>query len=164
MAPGITDPGRFVVKRYPRIMRQNRLTVALVVCLAVPIGLTGCAQIGDGITGGVEQAIEDATGGALDVNLSGGLPDGFPAEDVPLVDGDVMGASTTIDGKAGWVVNVTAKDSGDAASEALTGAGFTETGRASNADGSVVHLASDAYQVTVVASTDTVIYSVVPAA
>jgi hypothetical protein len=148
----------------PSQRRTQRLTVALLVCLAVPAALTGCAQIGETVTGGVEQAIEDATGGALDVNLSGGLPDGFPEDAVPLVSGDVMGASTTIDGRAGWVVNVTAKDSGDAASDALTGAGFTETGSASNADGSVVHLASDAYEVTVVSSAETVIYTVVPVA
>ena len=145
-------------------VKRLQLTLAVFVALAVPAALGGCAQIGAGITGGVEQAIKDATGGALDVSLSGGLPDGFPKDAVPLVDGDVMGASTTIDGKAGWVVNVAATDSGDAASEALIDAGFAETGRASNADGAVVHLASDDYQVTVVSAAESVIYTVVPAA
>lgn len=145
-------------------MPRIRLTVALLACLAIPTALTGCTQIGEGITGGVEQAIEDATGGALDVKLSGGVPDGFPTDAVPLVDGNVMGAETTIDGKAGWVVNVTAQDSGDAASEALTTAGFTESGRVSNADGSVVHLSGDGYDVTLVSTPETVIYTVVPVA
>lgn len=145
-------------------MLTKRLTLALLACLVVPTVLTGCTQIGETITGGVEHAVEDATGGALDVNLSGGLPDGFPQDAVPLVDGDIMGASTTVNGKAGWVVNVTASDAGDAASEALTGAGFTETSRASNADGAVVNFSSDAHEVTVVSSAETVIYTVVPVA
>ncbi|MBG6239364.1 hypothetical protein IWX78_002343 [Mycetocola sp. CAN_C7] len=143
-------------------MPRPRLVILVLACLVTPITLTGCTQIGDGISGGVEQAIEDASGGALDVNLSGGLPEGFPEAEVPLVPGDVMGAATTVNGTAGWVVNVTAQDAGDAASELLTDAGFTETGRASNADGSVLSTTSDSFQVTVVSSPDTVVYTVVP--
>ncbi len=66
---------------------------------------------------------------SIDVNIGGDLPAGFPADDVPLIDGDIITAGGTAE-EGIWIVNVRSTDSVDEArTEAaglLTAAGYTQ--------------------------------------
>lgn len=107
----------------------------------------------------VQDAVREATGG--DVQLSEGVPEGFPTDAVPLIDGSVRGATQTKDATTHWVVLVSGDVSADEAEQALTDAGFTVDDEVSTADlGSVMTLSSDAYDVTVVGASDSVLYTV----
>lgn len=83
------------------------------------------------VAGGIDGALDTALKGAK-VTSDGQLPDGFPTKEVPLVDGTVLGGGSGPDG-TGWVaqVRVGSVDEFEAASDALTRAGYTESvGRA----------------------------------
>ncbi|MFZ2963975.1 MAG: hypothetical protein WA006_04740, partial [Rhodoglobus sp.] len=103
---------------------RKRITVpvAIVLALAVTPALSGC------FGNPVEQIIEGATGG--DVDLGGAsVPDGFPGE-VPLIQGEVVfGAS--IGNAEGRIWNVTIKVANAGALDQivsqLEGAGFTSS-------------------------------------
>jgi hypothetical protein len=132
---------------------RKRITVpvAIVLGLALAPALTGC------FGNPIEQIIEGATGG--DVDLGGAsVPDGFPGE-VPLIQGEVVfGAS--IGNDEGRVWNVTIKVAGAGAIEdivaQLEGAGFTSTEGfgGSTAEGGTAILENASYGVLVVVSQD----------
>jgi hypothetical protein len=116
------------------------VTAAAALSLTTSLALTGCFgnpldQLTDKIAEGsaqqgAEKLIEGMTGGDLDIDLGGELPDDFPSE-VPLIDGKVITSTAmTIDDGRSWMVNLSVKDGKAAAEEAraaLTSAGFEET-------------------------------------
>jgi hypothetical protein len=99
------------------------LPFAIVIALAITPTLAGC------FGNPVESIIEGATGG--DVDLGGAeLPDGYPVDAVPVIDGEILfGMGVGTDGAKAW--NVTVKVSGVAAIDdikaQLIAAGFTES-------------------------------------
>lgn len=137
----------------------------LVAAAAAVLSLTAC---GGGSDNAIEQAIEDATGGSVDINTdgdgnvqidtedgsfsSGGsaeVPDDFPS-DVPLPDG--IGLTTTLSDESGWYLYY---ESGDLTAEycedflaSYEDAGFTEDTRF-EASGDLTGIySSDQYSVT----------------
>lgn len=100
------------------------------------------------------------------VSMGGDLPEGFPEDDIPLVDGDVLLA---MGGEGqGWQVSI-AVDAGaeDAMAEArglLEGAGFTVDEEAVMGDMTTATFSSDGYNVYLTAAEaegqTTVIYSI----
>lgn len=124
--------------------------VAIVLALALTPALTGC------FGNPVESIIEGATGG--DVDLGGtSLPDGYPADEVPVIDGDILfgGALGDANGK---VFNVTVKVADASAIDTikgqLEGAGFTAQLGGDTTGGSTYIGSSDAWGVLVVVSED----------
>ena len=99
--------------------RPLTAAVALATVLVLAPVLAGC--------GSIEGLIEQATGGEVNVSI-GSLPDGWPDE-VPVIDGDIIGGGVaeTDDGQP--VYNVTIKvDEGafDAIKSQLEDAGFEQ--------------------------------------
>lgn len=135
-------------------------TLALLAALVLAPTLAGCSVVESTVKGSIEQGIRDATGGDFDVNLDEGLPEGYPADAVPVVEGTVNGGRGTVDGKVTYVVTVQAADAATAAKDALVAAGFTIDAEVANGDGSIVTLSTTAYDVKLVASPDTILYTV----
>ncbi|MFD4420816.1 hypothetical protein ACFWN7_04830 [Agromyces sp. NPDC058484] len=136
-------------------------TVVAIAGLSVAL-LTGCIgnPVEDLVSQGVEDAVEGATGG--EVNVDGELPEGFPAS-VPLVDGDVS-FSAGAGGVEGWVVIITSSASDPVAEAAteLEGAGFTEdTTVAGGGVGAKVYSNAE-YLVLLAGDGSTVTYTVTP--
>jgi hypothetical protein len=133
---------------------RKRITVplAIVLALAITPALSGC------FGNPLEQIIEGATGG--DVDLGGkAIPDGFPTNEVPLIAGEIQfgGSIGTADAK---VYNVTFKVTGaspvDAIKAQLEGAGFTTETEFSGdgAEGGTLIYTSPAWGVLVVVGKD----------
>lgn len=105
---------------------RTRFTVPIAIALALVItpALSGC------FGNPLESIIEGATGG--DVDLGGtSLPDGYPASEVPLLNGDIVFGGS-IGNEEGRVFNVTIKVAGagaiDEIKAQLEGAGFVSQG------------------------------------
>lgn len=121
---------------------RTSLTKSLVVAvaLATTLSLSGCFgnpldQIGDKINEGIaegaaEKLIEGATGGDLNLETDGSMPDGFPSE-VPVLDGKVQSSmGMTVEGTKMWMVSFVVDDAKSAvnlAREKLLAAGFEES-------------------------------------
>ena len=125
--------------------------------------LTGCfGNPADLVNGGVEDAIESATGG--DVSLGGELPADFPTS-IPLIDGDVTfaGGAGDADGK-GWVVVLTssAADPVADAAAALEGAGFTADTTMTGGDAGARIYTNAEYFVLLAGEGETLTYTVTP--
>ncbi|PJJ62252.1 hypothetical protein [Compostimonas suwonensis] len=142
-------------------VRRTRLTLTLALAGALVIAplLSGC--IGNPLEGGIEQVIKDQTGEDVDLNIDGGVPEGFPAE-VVLIDGTASGLGSTVEGKQGWVVTVEAANALDAAKEKLVAAGFTVDNDLSTDGGGIVQLSNGTYTVGLLGSADGVVYTVTP--
>ena len=84
--------------------RTRSLPTILAVATALVLAptLTGC--------GGIEGLIEQATGGEVNVSI-GSLPDGWPDE-IPVIDGEIIGGGTAADddGNPGWNVTITVEN------------------------------------------------------
>jgi len=129
---------------------RKRVTVplAIVLVLAMTPALSGC------FSNPLEQIIEGATGG--DVDLGGTtVPDGFPTSEVPLLDGSIQfGGAITQDGATVYniTMNVPGSSPVDTIQGQLEGAGFTAqtefTGDA--AEGGTLIYTSDKWGVLVV--------------
>jgi hypothetical protein len=107
--------------------KKPALILALALAAVLTPSLTSCANPVEQL---VEGAVEQAGGGDVDLNSDGGLPDGFPANEVPLYDGEViggMGAGTAETG-GGWTVIIAVEDDREAVftsiDQQLTAAGF----------------------------------------
>jgi len=111
----------------------------------------------EGLTGTVQQAVEDAAGevlGGAGVTTDGTLPESFPS-DVPLVEGTVRGGGSGPEG-SGWVAQVTvAPDAFAAAQQRLEQAGYTASGVDSDADSGFGTFTGSTYRVLLTVSTDT---------
>ncbi len=115
--------------------------------------LSGCGLAENAVEGAVEQAVErgveEATGADLEttddgftmktedgeftMGSDGSLPDGFPENEVPLVDGDIIQTAKVADGtQDAFHVTVDSPGDfdtvGDKAMELLEGAGYTVAG------------------------------------
>jgi hypothetical protein len=162
--------------RYPRrvpIRSKSLLRPAAALALAAGLvgGLTACGSgspvdniVGgaidssvEGLTGTVQQAVEDAAGevlGGAGITTDGTLPESFPS-DVPLVEGTVRGGGAGPEG-SGWVAQVTvAPDAFAAAQQRLEEAGYTASGVDSDADSGFGTFTGTAHRVVLTVSTDT---------
>jgi hypothetical protein len=100
---------------------SSRLTVAIVAAaLAIVPTVSACS------VNPIESAIEQATGGNVDVGGTS-IPDDFPAE-VPLIDGEVVSAfGVGSEAEKAWNVTIKVADASalDTIKSQLEGAGFT---------------------------------------
>jgi hypothetical protein len=113
-------------------MRSSRKVIALALAGALALGiaplLAGCSpeQL---VQDAVQNAVKDATGVDVDVNMDGKtLPDDFPAE-VPVISGEItLSGSVGAGGEKVWTVVFRTSDLAagyDEAKSKLTGAGYT---------------------------------------
>lgn len=102
--------------RAPFRSRLTAVLLAVVVAIGVPVTLSGCSI--------ARNVVEGATG--VDIG-DGGIPDDFPTDQVPLIEGEVVfgGSGGTADAR-GWNVTVEVTDGTafDTAKAALEAAGF----------------------------------------
>jgi hypothetical protein len=134
---------------------RTRITapLAILIALAVTPALAGC------FGNPVESIIEGATGGNVDLG-GAKVPDDYPTDKVPLIDGEVVyGLGLGKDGAKAW--NVTIKVSGidavDTIKSQLTAVGFTQTDApvgGKTGDGATLILESADYGALVVVSKD----------
>ncbi|MCS5715256.1 hypothetical protein NVV95_11935 [Herbiconiux sp. CPCC 205716] len=107
--------------------KKPALILALALAVVLTPTLTSCANPVEQL---VEGAVEQAGGGDVDLNSDGGLPDGFPSDEVPLADGEIVGGmgAGSVDSGGGWTVIVRVGDDREAAftaiDEQLKAAGF----------------------------------------
>jgi hypothetical protein len=136
----------------PTIRQRITVPIAIALALAITPALAGC------FGNPVETIIEGATGG--DVDLGGtSLPDGYPASEVPIIDGEIVfgGALGNDEGK---VFNVTVKvaDAGalDTIKAQLEAVGFVSQvgGSANGGDGGTYVGTTDKWGVLVVVTKD----------
>lgn len=143
---------------------KTRAALAASVAVFASVALAGCfANPIEGLVkGGVEQAVEGATGG--DVSLGGQLPAGFPSE-IPLIDGEIgFGGSAGEGSEAGWVVTIQS-EAADPIAEArakLEAAGFTAEAGFEGDTGSLAAYRNERYGVVVAGETGGVLYTVTP--
>lgn len=147
----------------PPITVSRRLAVALAATATAALLFTGCsANPLEGIVNqGVEDAIEGATGG--DVDLGGELPADFPTS-VPLLDGEISFSGGA--GQAeGWIVVLTssAADPVAEASAELEAAGFTRDTNVSGDSANAAVYSDDEYLVIVAADGGNLSYTVTAA-
>jgi hypothetical protein len=138
---------------------RSRAVIAVATCSVAASLLTGCNPV-DLVQQGVEDAVEDATGG--DVSI-GELPEDFP-ESVPVIEGDItVGAGGSTDAP-GWTVVITseAADPMADATAALEAAGFTDDGAISGGGGGAARYSDGEYDVLVVGQGKSVSYTVTP--
>lgn len=158
--------------------RRRRLGAALGTVLLVALPLSGCGgedspslkdvlDIADGEGSidtdgdGKDDLSVDRDGEDVKIESGDGsiaigeeLPDDFPVDDVPLVEGKVVQGTTYAAGDSvGWTVGVVHDDAVpatlDRVAAELTGAGFEELSRFSAEDGAVLGVTKDDYTVQV---------------
>ncbi|KRC58633.1 hypothetical protein ASE14_18980 [Agromyces sp. Root81] len=138
---------------------HRRAGAAAVIAAVTALLLSGCfANPGDLVNKGVEDAIEDATGG--DVSLGGELPADFP-ESVALIDGDIAFAAGA-GGSEGWIVMISSSAAdpvGDAAAK-LEAAGFTKDTTLSGDAASALVYSDSEYLVLLAGDGEAVSYTV----
>jgi ABC-type glycerol-3-phosphate transport system substrate-binding protein len=136
------------ILKHTRILAlAGLLTIGLSGCFANPVEQLVQNRVEDAVEG----AVEDAAGS--DVDLGGTtLPDGFPSDAVPVIEGEIVyGAGM---GGEAWAVMVKVADRDAAYAEVkqlLTDKGFETTMESSAEGGAFAIFTSDAYvaQVTV---------------
>lgn len=132
-------------KAFPNIDAVNtRIATALAVLPATALALTGCSAIGDAVSEEIseqvsEEIIEQAGGEGVDVDINDGevsvetssgsftvgggeIPDDYPSEFAPLVDGDPASVvrNETEDGVS-FIISIAVDDDFDTAVEEATG-------------------------------------------
>jgi hypothetical protein len=131
---------------------RTRITAPIAIALALVMApaLTGC------FANPVESIIEGATGGQVDLGGTS-LPDGYPTDEVPVIDGDILFGGSLGDGN-GMVYNVTVKVADASAIDTikaqLEGVGFTTQLGGDTTGGATYIGSSDAWGVLVVVSED----------
>ena len=135
---------------------------AIVLMLGVAPTLVACSgnPVEDMVNQGLKQGLgTDAPD--IDMNSDGGLPDGYPSDDVPIIDGEISsGFSATQDGQTIYTVQVKAPGGLQSAKEKLIAAGF-EVGSDVSQDGTgLVTLEKEPYSVSLTGSDDGVLYLV----
>ena len=132
--------------------------VALVIA---GLGLSGCGDdetvtMPDGSKVSADSDGKSATikTGDGEITVGKGLPDGFPAEDVPVIDGEIVGGAKGVDGGPyAWSVILKAKgETGDVfaeLSEKLKNTGFTADRSMQMGTVSTGMFKSDKYEVSV---------------
>jgi hypothetical protein len=154
-------------------MRSNPRAAILALGFVVVLLLSGCSPFGAGTatgggTGGTGQsggsdpqdestAQDDPTTespGDVDLGELGGLPETFPSDEIPIINGDV---ALGVDLGTGWSLLIRVDDTEAAfadASAKLTAAGFETVAEQSAPEGSFGVFENDKYQVQLTA-TDT---------
>ena len=130
-----------------------RLGSAVLIASAMALGTSGCfaGPVEQIVNDTAEQAIEDAGGGDVDVNIRGGsVPDGWP--DLPVPPGDITSSASTQDGF--FVAITTPAGAGDALVEQLTAQGFTSTLTSETEGTRLVILSNDQWSVTLTWTAD----------
>lgn len=143
-----------------RFITHRRMGIAAVIAVLTATMLSGCfPNPGDLVNQGVEDAIEEATGG--DVSLGGELPADFP-ESVVLIDGDISFAGGA--GGDGWLVMISSSAADPVADAAakLEAAGFTQDTTLNGDTASAVVYSNDEYLVLIAGDGDVVSYTVTP--
>lgn len=143
-----------------RSITHRRMGIAGVIAVLTATMLSGCfPNPGDLVNQGVEDAIEEATGG--DVSLGGELPADFP-ESVVLIDGDISFAGGA--GGDGWLVMISSSAADPVADAAakLEAAGFTQDTTLNGDTASAVVYSNDEYLVLIAGDGDVVSYTVTP--
>jgi hypothetical protein len=142
-----------------------RVSAAAAVALAAALALTGCGASPASNTGGDAPAAPDpatqpsdsASDGTTDTDGVDGattIPDTFPKDDVPLLEGDVAYAT---DLGTGWVIYIYRDDYFDAfdqAGQALTDKGFTGAEALGDDQSKFQQFTSDKYIVNLSAQDD----------
>ncbi|UFU07525.1 hypothetical protein [Ruania halotolerans] len=139
---------------------RNSWRALLTLSVVGLLGLSGCSLLQDQAEDVVEHAIEEAVEG---LNLTEGVPEGYPGDAVPRVDGEVRGASRSTDEGTEYVLLVTADDAGSAAADLLEEAGLEERHAVSSESGRLAEYSGDGVHVTLIASGTRVVYVVRPA-
>lgn len=117
------------------------LPLASLVAVGVMLGVSACNPLAAVTEQAVEQAVEDATGGSIDIDAGGGvsIPADFPAE-IPLIDAKLFSSTSLPMGESmTWTLIFSVKDPAAAFSEAssqLAGAGYQESLKSETAEGS----------------------------
>lgn len=142
-------------------MNLNLRSSAFAVLLTASLALTGCGsdtktvKLGDGSTVKVDG---DGNGGATIKTKDGtitagkGLPDGYPKDEVPVVDGTIVGASNNTGAYAYSVLVQTKGTPAEvmaAVTAKLTGAGMTKGEGNEMGSVSIAQFSSDKYEVAV---------------
>ena len=145
-----------------RVLAVGALAAALTLtgCTGTPLdnvieGIVGegAEQLGEQLEGGVEGLVEDAIGGT-EISSDGQLPDGFPADAVPLT-GTVLGGGSGPNGM-GWVARTqlgSAAEFEDARA-ALEDAGYTASAVNADANSGFGTFTSADYTVVLVVATE----------
>lgn len=160
-------------------MRSPRILAPLLAAaLVTGAGLTGCSAV-DNVVGGVvdeaerqvqeqiDRTVSEALGGAS-ISRDGKVPDGFPTDQVPLVDGEIVGGAGG-PGGSGWAVQVRIDgiERFEEAGTLLTDAGYTGNISNSDATSGFGTWTGPAYTVTITVSGEAealeALYVVVPA-
>lgn len=132
--------------------------LAVLTALATVALVASCAQLKDQASDVVEHAIEDAVDG---LELSDGLPQDFPLDQVPVVEGPTQSATKTdSDGAVKIVVLVSAQDAGTRARDRLTDAGLEVDHEVTADAGLLAQLSGHGHDVTLIASGSQVVYVV----
>jgi hypothetical protein len=139
--------------------RRFARPLSLALLIAVAPVLVGCSAAENVVNGVVDEAqnqageaISEALGGA-GISSDGQLPNGFPADAIPVV-GDVLGGGSAPDA-TGWVVRTTlAGDDFASAQAALESAGFESSAVNADADSGFGTFALAPYNVVLTVATD----------
>ena len=143
--------------------RKRIMTAAaIVVMLGVAPTLAACSgnPVEDMVNGGLKQGLgTDAPN--IDMNSDGGLPDGYPSTDVPIIEGEISsGFSATQDGQTIYTVQIKAVGGLQSAKEKLIAAGFGVGSDVSQDGTGLVTLDKDPYSVSLTGSDEGVLYLV----
>ena len=113
----------------------------------------GADQIAEQVEGGVQGLIEDAIGGT-EITSDGRLPDGFPADAVPVT-GTVLGGGSGPNGM-GWVARTQLASAAefDQARAALEGAGYAASAVNADANSGFGTFTSSDYTVVLIVATE----------
>ncbi len=144
------------------LWRMPRIGLPATVALVVVLALGGCST--GGTPSGASSGSSSSSGGHSSPSPSASshdsatgdatLPDSFPKDAVPLIDGTLL---YTADLGTGWIVFIKADDFGSGyqdASGKLTDAGFSKSQEVVTDQGDVAGFSNDTYQIVVTAGTD----------
>jgi hypothetical protein len=135
------------------IRRRYAAPIAIAMALAITPALSGC------FGNPIEQIVEGATGGNVDLGGTS-VPDGYPTNEVPLIQGEIVSGISLGNATDGQVFNVVVKVSGPEAADQiksqLEGAGLTAQADlgGTSADGTTLVYSSDKWGVLVVIVSD----------
>jgi len=150
-------------------LRRTRLLVAVPTALLLSVAAVGCGLAEDAVKNKAEEAaksegvdlnLDDLEEGKVDIDTTDGgatvgkLPKDFPTDEVPVVDGEVLGGTSTKNPPT-WNATIEVGEAGgdktaafDAAEAKLVDAGLeTVTPKVDNGTGIFGEYTSDAYLV-----------------
>lgn len=141
------------------MLSRKLIGIGSAVALATTLGLTltACNPLAAITENAAEKAVEDATGGSVDIDAGGGvsMPADWPAE-VPVIDAKLFTATAIGEGTSRtWTILFQVDDPAkayDAAKADLVAAGFSTELDSSMAEGSYGQFSNANYSVSVTAA------------